>query len=62
MTSTSTIDEMEESCDEDCSPASLDSPGVVSNVDLTAIVARQLVMSGDVELGAIVLDTKPSLE
>ena len=51
---------MEESCDEDCSPASPDSPdspGVVSDVDLTATAARQLVMSGDVELGAIVLDT-----
>ena len=58
-TSTSTRDEeMEKSSDEDCiSPASPNSPGVISDVDLTATVARQLVMSGDVELGAVVLDT-----
>ena len=49
---------MEKSSDEDCiSPASPNSPGVISDVDLTATVARQLVMSGDVELGAVVLDT-----
>ena len=34
-----------------------DSTGVVSDVDLTETEARQLVMNGDVELGAIVLDT-----
>ena len=59
-TCTSTMDEqMEESSVEDysTSPASPVSPGVVSDVHQTATVARQLVMSGDVELGAIVLDT-----
>ena len=55
---------MEESGDEDLStnPASPDSPGVVSDVDLTATVAKQLVMSGDVEFGAIVLDTNQTYD
>ena len=43
---------MEESSDEDCSTssASPNSPGVVSNVDLTATMAKQLVMSGQVQV------------